>query len=38
MKVAYADYMNVLVVGDGRANHAFGAFEFIGGFGYQFGL
>ncbi|MCY7408701.1 MAG: hypothetical protein LH473_00370 [Chitinophagales bacterium] len=38
VKCAYADYMNVLVVGDGTANHSFGAFEFIWGLGYQIGL
>jgi hypothetical protein len=38
IKGAYADYMNVLVVGDGHASHNFAAFEFILGLGFQIGL
>lgn len=34
-KVAFADYMNVLVMGDGHAHHSFGALEAIWGIGYQ---
>lgn len=35
-KTCLADYVNVLVVGDGRAHHAFGSLELIGNIGYQF--
>jgi len=34
-KAAFADYMNVLVMGDGHAHHSFGALEAIWGIGYQ---
>ena len=35
LKLAYCDYMNVLVIGDGNAHHTFGAMEAIWGLGYQ---
>lgn len=37
-KGVFADYRNVLVIGTGRVNHHFGAFETILTAGYQLGL
>lgn len=38
LKVSYADYVNVLVIGDGKANHSFATFEWLWMFGFQFGI